>query len=92
MTDLDPAIWQNKTLGEVGAGPFLDEVEAQAKEDHVARQEGREPRIAVHVQRYPQLPPSGSVESNIETLQWQESEAPVEEPFDLDSFLEKNDE
>lgn len=90
MTDLDPIIWQNKTLGSVGAGPFLDEVEAQTKEDLLARQEGREPRIAEHVNRYPQMPPSGSVPSLVEEVTWKDSEHPVEESdeFDVDSILE----
>lgn len=53
MTDVDPKIWENPTLGAVGAGPFLDEVEAQAREDYNARREGREPLIAYHRDRYP---------------------------------------
>lgn len=65
MTDLDPSIWENKTLGAATATPFLDEVEAQRTEDFNARKGGYEPRVAVRVNRHPQLAPSGSVHSSV---------------------------
>lgn len=68
MTDVDPKIWENPTLGAAGAGPFLDEVEMQAKEDYNARREGREPRVAYHVDRYPKLMHANSVPSSVTTL------------------------
>lgn len=55
MTDLDPKIWENPTLGEVGAGPFLPEIELQQAEDRNARLDGREPNIVEYVHRYPKL-------------------------------------
>src|SRR5687768_15976090 len=79
MTDVDPKIWENPTLGEAAAGPFLDEVEAQAKEDYNARREGREPLVDYHVDRYPKYPET-SVPSSISTMEMlSPEELPVEE-------------
>lgn len=44
MTDLDPAIWENKTLGAANNLPFLDEVSAQITENRDAKAEGRKPK------------------------------------------------
>ena len=44
MVDLDPAIWENKTLGSANNLPFLDEVSAQIVENRDAKSEGRKPR------------------------------------------------
>jgi len=63
MTDLDPEIWQNKTLGAEGAGPFLPELEKQQIEDSNARREGREPKVVEYLNRYPKFVESGSVPS-----------------------------
>ncbi len=70
MTDLDPEIWNNPTLGSVGSGPFLPEVEAQEKENYNARKEGREPKTVVYTENYPKYIPSGSVPSHVETLEF----------------------
>ncbi|MGS2592235.1 hypothetical protein [Streptomyces hebeiensis] len=70
MSELDPEIWKNKTLGAASTNPFLDEVEAQKKEDRVARIEQREPMIAVHHPRFPQMPPSGSVPSKVTQIEF----------------------
>jgi hypothetical protein len=43
MTDLDPEIWKNKTLGAANNLPFLDEVSAQIIENRNAKAEDREP-------------------------------------------------
>lgn len=102
MTDVDPKIWENPTLGAVGAGPFLDEVEAQAKEDYNARREGREPRIAYHPDRYPKYPEL-NVSSTVSTLEMlppgtpvdplpvEESSPPVDEEISFASVDEDTD-
>lgn len=79
MTDVDPKIWENQTLGSVGAGPFLDEVEAQAKEDYNARREGREPRVAFHPERYPKYPEL-NVPSYVSTLEMLPPGSDVDNP------------
>lgn len=66
MVDVNPEIWKNQTLGEAVDNQFLDEVEAQSKENRAARREGRPPREVQRVVRYPQMTPSGSVPSNIQ--------------------------
>lgn len=68
MTDLDPKIWENPTLGAAAAGPFLDEVEAQKAEDLNARREGREPLVARHIDRYPKFP-EFNVPSTVSTVE-----------------------
>ena len=45
MTDLNPEIWQNKTLGSANNLPFLDEVSAQIIENRDAKAEDREPEV-----------------------------------------------
>lgn len=61
--EVDPEIWKNPTLGSVGAGPFLNEIEKQSQEDYNARREGREPKVVEYVKRYPQMMPSGTIPS-----------------------------
>jgi hypothetical protein len=53
MVDLDPEIWNNKTLGEAATNGFADEEELQAIEDAAAKRENREPWIARRLHRYP---------------------------------------
>lgn len=65
MTDVDPKIWENPTLGSVGAGPFLPEVEKQSIEDYNARKEGREANTVEYVHRYPALTESRTVPSTV---------------------------
>jgi hypothetical protein len=83
MTDLDPEIWNNPTLGAVGSGPFLPEIEKQAAEDRNAKREGREPMTVEYIHRYPTMPPSGSVPSVQEEFNYvspdEISEPPVAE-------------
>jgi hypothetical protein len=74
MTDLDPEIWKNDTLGEVGAQPFLDEVEAQALEDANARRENRKPRIAVHTPRHPKFMDANTAPSDIRQIHFVDPE------------------
>lgn len=65
MVDVNPEIWENPTLGEAVDNQFLDEVEAQSKEDRAARREGRAPREVQREVRYPTMTPSGSVPSSV---------------------------
>lgn len=68
MTDLNPAIWKNKTLGAAAPNVSLEELELQKTEDRNARYEGREPRIAVREVNYPVMTPSGSVPSSVSNV------------------------
>jgi hypothetical protein len=53
MTDLDPAIWENPTLGKAANNERLDRLEKQQHEDRQARLENREPREVVVDNDYP---------------------------------------
>ena len=53
MVDLDPEIWENKTLGEAANLDTLDVRTAQEVEDRAARIEGREPLRVVRIHNYP---------------------------------------
>lgn len=66
LTDTHPELFNNPTLGAATTNAFLDEVEAQNKEDRSARIAGRDPRTIVAVNRYPHYMPSGSVPSNVQ--------------------------
>lgn len=90
MTDLDPEIWNNPTLGSVGSGPFLPEVEAQQAEDYNARKEGRLPKTVVYTENYPKYLPSGSVPSHVETLEFIEPGAAVNENTTTEEDSESN--
>ncbi len=83
MTDLDPKIWNNKTLGSASKLPFLDEIEAQAAENRAARAEGREPAVVVHKDNYPKLIPSETVPSGI-------SDVKVVHPSSLDEVVSED--
>lgn len=52
MTDLDPKIWDNPTLGSASTLPYLDEVEAEITENHLAKVEKRRPRTIEHLPRF----------------------------------------
>lgn len=64
MVDLDPEIWNNKTLGSAATNGFADEMELQATEDAAAAREGREPWIARRIHRYPGSQNHVSIESS----------------------------
>jgi hypothetical protein len=66
LSETNPELFENKTLGAATTSPFLDQLEEQKKEDFNARLAGREPRTVVAEDRYPQFMPSGSVPSNIQ--------------------------
>jgi hypothetical protein len=69
MTDLDPEIWNNTTLGDAAHNERLDRLEKQQHEDRAARLENREPREVVVENTYPGWTPptserTGTVPSN----------------------------
>lgn len=66
LSQTNPELFTNKTLGEATTSPFLDQVEAQKKEDFNARKDNSEPRTVVAEERYPKYMPSGSVPSDIQ--------------------------
>jgi hypothetical protein len=88
MTDLDPEIWKNPTLGAVGAGPFLPELEAQAIEDRHARLEGRTADTVEYVNRYPKFMEPNSVPTVMaDPLNYIKAEEPPSEEIDIDKLL-----
>lgn len=89
MTDLDPAIWENPTLGEAAHNERLDRLEKQQHEDRAARLEGREPREVVVDNTYPDWTPevnerTGTVPSNYQTVHFAD-ENPNDIPVDSGS-------
>lgn len=82
LSQTNPELFDNETLGEATTTPFLDQVEAQKVEDFNARYEGREPRNVVAIGRIPgKFKPSGSVPSDYsdEIAFADEYETPVDE-------------
>jgi hypothetical protein len=62
----NPEAFENETLGEATTTPFLDQVEAQYKEDFNARHAGREARTVVAINRVPgKFISSSSVPSSV---------------------------
>ena len=86
MTDLDPAIWDNPTLGAAANNERLDRLEKQQHEDRNAKLEGREPREVVVDNTYPGWTPeiqdrTGTVPSNYQTVHFaneQQNDIPVD--------------
>jgi hypothetical protein len=73
MTDLDPEIWENDTLGAAAPNERLDRLERQQIEDRAAKFEDREPREIVVDNNYPGWTPdvserTGTVPSNYQTV------------------------
>lgn len=64
MTDLNPEIWDNPTLGDAATNGFADEKALQEVENAAAMREGREPWIAQRLHRYPGSHNDVSVESS----------------------------
>ena len=52
MTDVDPKIWENPTLGAANGLPYLDEVSSQQVENLNARRENRDPVKVEPVARF----------------------------------------
>lgn len=84
MTDLDPAIWENKTLGAAAPNENLERLTKQQIEDRAAKFEGREPREIVVENTYPDWTPevaerTGTVSSNYQNVHFAD-EQPHEIP------------
>lgn len=81
LSQTNPELFENPTLGEATTAPFLDQVEAQKREDFNARHAGREPRTVVALNRIPgKFKPSGSVPSNYtDQIAFEEEADPVDE-------------
>jgi hypothetical protein len=85
MTDLDPAIWDNPTLGAAANNERLDAIEKQQLENRNAKLEDREPREVVVENTYPDWKPelnprTGTVASNYQVVHFadeQQSDIPV---------------
>lgn len=91
MTDLDPEIWNNPTLGAASNNTRLDALEKQEQENRNAKLEDREPRPVVVENNYPGWTPSvnprtGTVPSNAQVVHFadeQQNDIPVDSaPFD----------
>lgn len=79
MTDLDPAIWDNPTLGDQAHNENLERLEKQRHEDRNARVEGREPRPVILDRTYPGWQPevqekTGTVPSNYQAVHFADEE------------------
>ena len=105
MTDLDPAIWDNPTLGAAANNERLDRLEKQQHEDRAAKLEDREPRNVVVDNTYPDWTPevsprTGTVPSNYTVVHFADENqndvpvdsAPVEETASGLSAEESSDE
>lgn len=66
MTDVDPAIWDNPTLGAATNSVFLDQKEAQMIENRNAAIEGRPARIVKKEGRYPGYVPDNPNDPSVE--------------------------
>jgi len=86
MTDLDPEIWNNPTLGAAAPNENLDRLTAQQIEDRAAKFEKREAREIVVENNYPGYQPevserTGTVPSNYQTVHFadeQQADIPVD--------------
>jgi hypothetical protein len=88
LSRTNPELFENKTLGEATTSPFLDQVEAQQREDFNARYAKREPRNVLALNRTPgKFKPSGTVPSDYKdeiAFEGEENEredSPVDEDF-----------
>jgi hypothetical protein len=86
MTDLDPEIWNNPTLGDAANNENLERLEKQQHEDRAARVEGREAREVIVERTYPDWTPqvqerTGTVPSNYQSVHFAD-ENPNDIPVD----------
>lgn len=86
MTDLDPEIWNNPTLGAAANNERLDRLEKQQLEDRNAKLENREPREVIVDNNYPGWTPevnerTGTVPSNAQVVHYAD-EQPNDIPVD----------
>lgn len=66
MTDLNPEIWENETLGAATNGVFLDQLEKQQLENRSAAIEQRPARIVKRENRYPGFVPANPNDPSVE--------------------------
>lgn len=86
MTDLDPEIFDNPTLGAAAPNENLDRLTAQQIEDRAAKFENREPREIIIENTYPGYKPevserTGTIPSNYQTVHFadeQQADIPVD--------------
>lgn len=86
MTDVNPEIWDNPTLGAAAQNENLDRLTKQQIEDRSAKIEGREPREVTHDNNYPGWQPpvsekTGTVPSNFQTVHFsdeKQNDVPVD--------------
>jgi hypothetical protein len=74
MTILNPAIWDNETLGEAGLQEFLDVITAQEWENIRAEREDRDPRTVIPKQKFPLVPPQEGNSYNRVDWEFEEEE------------------
>jgi hypothetical protein len=79
MTDLDPAIWDNPTLGAAANNKRLDQITRQELENHAAKCEGRDAREIVVENTYPGWTPpvserTGTVASNYDPVKFSDEQ------------------
>jgi hypothetical protein len=94
MTDIDPEIWNNPTLGAAANNERLDRLEKQQLEDRNAKLENREPREVVVDNTYPGWTPeldsrTGTVPSNLQVVHFAD-EQPNDIPVDSGVPAEEN--
>lgn len=80
MTDLNPEIWNNDTLGAAANNERLDRLEKQNIEDRAARLEDREPREVVVENDYPGWTPAvsdrtGTVPSSVAVVHFADEDS-----------------
>lgn len=86
MTDLNPEIWDNETLGAAAQNENLERLTRQQLEDRAAKIEGRDPREIVVDNTHPGWTPkvqerTGTVPSNYQTVHFAD-EQQVDIPVD----------
>lgn len=80
MVDVNPAIFDNPTLGQAANGVFLDVLTAQQDENRRAGIEGREPRILTRVNNHPNVPVDICLPSMDNGIRFADVETPTSPP------------
>ncbi|MFF5977071.1 hypothetical protein ACFY7C_36825 [Streptomyces sp. NPDC012769] len=84
LSQTNPELFENPTLGSATTSAFLDQEEAQRVEDYNARIDGREPMTVIAVDRYPKFMEPGSQPSDVrDKLEYVDPNSPVAEQQDL---------
>lgn len=80
MVDVNPAIFDNPTLGQAANGTFLDVLTAQQDENRRAAIEGRVPRILTRVNDHPNVPVDIRLPSMDNGIRFADVETPTSPP------------